>query len=130
MVIITDIIKDVPVNAVETYRRVNVSHLTSALVAAEWGTSRTGRFTPSEYPHLTQVGVLSECLEEKKPPAMPRIEIRIVHTHINTSTSYYIVHHTVSWPREINILTQLPTTVFKLCLTLSYSLRLTLRITR
>jgi len=44
---------------------------------------------------------------------MPEIEIRVVHTHISTSPCYYIVYHTVSWPREINILTllKLPTTV-------------------
>ena len=60
------------------------------------------------------------------------IEIQIVHTHINTNPSYYIMYHTVSWPREINTLTllKLLTTVFTLCLTVSYSLRFTLRIIR
>jgi len=80
---------------------------TSAPDVAEWAASRTGRFITREYPHLTQVGggpqSLSECLEEKKPPAMPGIEIWIVHTHISTNPCY-IMYHTVSWPREISIL--------------------------
>jgi len=50
---------------------------------------------------------------------MPGIEIRIVHTYINTSPCYYIMYHTVSWPREINILTLLK------LLTIVYKLRLT-----
>ena len=56
IVIITDTIKDVPVNAVETYRRVNFSHLSSAPDASEWAASRTGRFISREYPHLHKSG--------------------------------------------------------------------------
>ena len=120
-VIITATIKDVPVNAVETYRRVKISHLTSALDAAEWAASRTGRFTLSEYPHKAGWVVEPDWTFGRKNLMPCRESKSGSYTHINTSPCYYIMYH------EINILTllKLLTTVFTLCLTVSYSLHFT-----